>query len=123
ALGAYSIGWTLSSIPVDRVTALVASVTPPVFSAVQHDRVALQRYLRNLTEGLALITFPAAVGIALVADEFVTAVLGEQWHAAIAPLRLLALSAALRSISPLLPQIIVSTGHTRRNMQFTILAA
>jgi len=123
ALGAYSIGWTLSSIPVDRVTALVASVTPPVFSAVQHDPPALQRYLRNLTEGLAFITFPAAVGIALVADEFVVFVLGEHWRAAIAPLRILALSAALRSVSPLLPQIIVSTGHTRRNMQFTILAA
>src|SRR5207247_2377102 len=71
ALGAYTLGWTISSIPVDRVSALVGSVTPAVFSAVQHDRPALQRYLRNLTEALAFITFPAAVGIALIADEFV----------------------------------------------------
>jgi teichuronic acid exporter len=121
ALGAYTIGWTISSIPIDRVTALVSSVTPPVFSAVQHDPAALQRYLKNLTEGLAFITFPASIGIALVADEFVPAVLGQQWHAAIAPLQLLACSAALRSVHPLLPQVIVSTGHAKRNMQFALI--
>ena len=123
ALGAYTIGWTLASIPVDRITALVASVTPPVFSAVQHDLPALQRYLKNLTEALALITFPAAIGIALIADEFVPLVLGPQWRAAVAPLQLLALSAALRSVSPLLPQIIVSRGHAKGNMQLTLVTA
>lgn len=122
ALGAYTIGWTISSIPVDRVAALVGSVTPAVFSAVQHDRPALQRYLQNLTEGLAFITFPAAVGLALVADEFLLVALGERWRPAIAPLRLLALSAALRSESALLPQVIVSTGHAKRNMHLTVLA-
>jgi PST family polysaccharide transporter len=122
ALGAYTLGWTISSIPIDRVTALVASVTPPVFSAVQRDPPALQRYLARLTEGLAFITFPACAGIALVADQFVLLALGEHWRPAITPLRLLAVSAALRSVSPLLPQVIVSTGHARRNMQLTILA-
>jgi O-antigen/teichoic acid export membrane protein len=123
ALGAYTLGWTIASIPVDRVTSLVGSVTPAVLSAVQHDRLALQRYLKNLTEGLSLITFPASVGIALVADQLVVAVLGDRWRPAIVPLQLLALSAALRSVSPLLPPIIVATGHTRRNLQFTVLAA
>lgn len=122
-LGGYTFGWQISSIPIERVTALVMSVTGPVFSTVQHDKAALQRYLRNLTEGLAFITFPAAVGLALVADVFVLALLGEHWQPAIVPLRLLALSAALRSVTPLLPQIIVSTGHAKRNMQFTIAAA
>ena len=121
-LGGYTFGWQISSIPIERVTALVMSVTGPVFSTIQHDRAALQRYLRNLTEGLAFITFPAAVGLALVADVFVLALLGDHWRPAIVPLRLLALSAALRSVTPLLPQIIISTGHAKRNMQFTIAA-
>ncbi len=122
ALGAYTLGWTISSIPVDRVTALVGSVTSAVFSAAQHDRGALQRYLRNLTEGIAFITFPASVGMALIADDFILVALGAQWQPAILPLRLLALSAALRSVSALLPQVAVSTGHAKRNMQLTILA-
>ena len=122
-LGAYTFGWTISSIPIDRVTSLVSSVTPPVFSAVQQDPAALRRYLRNLTEGLAFITFPASVGIALIAGDFVQVALGEHWRTAVVPLQLLALSAALRSVSPLLSQVLVSTDHTRRNMQFAIVAA
>jgi PST family polysaccharide transporter len=122
ALGAYSLGWNIASLPVERVSALVTGVTPAVFSAVQHDRLALQRYLRVLTEGLAFITFPAAVGIALVAEEFVLLALGDHWRPAILPLRLLALSAAVRSVSSLLPQILVSIGHAKRNMQVTMLA-
>jgi len=123
ALGSYTFGWQISSIPIERVTALVMGVTGPVFSTVQDDKPALQRYLKNLTEGLAFITFPAAIGLALVADAFVLALLGDHWRGAIVPLRFLALSAALRSVTPLLPQVIVSTGHAKRNMQFTIAAA
>src|SRR5205807_2099038 len=76
-----------------------------------------------LPKGLALITFPAAVGLAVVADEFVVVALGERWGAAVLPLRLLALSAALRSVSALLPQVIVSTGRAKRNMQLTLVAS
>ena len=122
-LGAYTLGWTISSIPIDRITSLVGSVTPPVFSAVQRDPPALQRYLRNLTEGLAFVTFPACVGIALVADLFVPVVLGEHWRPAVVPLRLLALSAALRSVSPLLSQILISTGNTKQNMRLAMACA
>ena len=123
ALGDYTVGWTVASVPVDRVTALVGTVAAPVFSTVQTDEAALRRYLRNLTEGISFITFPAAIGMALVADEFVRLALGERWQAAILPLRLLAISAALRSVSSLLPQVAVATGHARRNMQLTALAA
>jgi PST family polysaccharide transporter len=145
ALGAYTVGWTMASVPVDRVGAIVASVTFPVFSAVQDvpvdrvgaivasvtfpvfsavqdDKPALRRYLRSLTEGLALVTFPAAIGLALVADELVATVAGDQWRSAIMPLRLLALSAALRSVTPLLPQVLVATGATKRNAQVTLFA-
>ena len=122
-LGGYTFGWQISSIPIERVTALAMGVTGPVFAAVQNDKAVLQRYLRNLSEGLALITFPVAIGLALVADVFVLTLLGEHWRPAIVPLRFLALSAALRSVTPLLPQIIVSTGYSKRNMQFTMVAA
>ncbi|MGH7589962.1 MAG: lipopolysaccharide biosynthesis protein [Gemmatimonadales bacterium] len=123
ALGAYTVGWTVASVPVDRVTALVGTVAAPVFSTVQTDQAALRRYLRNLTEGVSFITFPAAIGMALVADEFVLLALGDRWRSAILPLRLLAISAALRSVSSLLPTVAVATGHARRNMQLTALAA
>ena len=123
SLGLYTLGWTIGSIPVDRVSSLLASVTPGILSAVQHDAAALRRYLTRITEGLALVTFPASVGIALIADLFVQAVLGPAWQPAIWPLRFLSLSAALRSVATLPSQLAVSTGHAKANMWLTLAAS
>jgi PST family polysaccharide transporter len=121
-LGAYTIGWSMASIPVDRISAVVGRVTPAVLAAVQTDQPALRRYFAGLTEALAAITFPASIGLALVADQFVLVALGDGWVAAILPLRLLALYAGFRSIATLYGQVLVATGRGRLLMQFNLLA-
>jgi len=123
ALGFYNVGWTLANVPVDKVTALVGQVTPAVFSTVQTDPVALRRYLLRITEGIALITFPLGLGLALVAQDFVLVVLGSKWSATIAPLRLLAAYAAFRSITPLLPTVLHTIRDTRFEMWNMVAAA
>lgn len=120
ALGTYTIALTLASIPVERLSAHIAGATPAIFSRVQHDRSAVRRYLLALTEGIALLTFPAAVGLALVAEEFVLVVLGEQWREAIVPLRILALVGMYRSVFLLFGRVLMATGHSKRNMQATL---
>jgi len=122
ALGAYSFGWTIAGIPVQKVSAMVGRVTPSIFSAVQDDNAALRRYVNIITEGLALVTVPAAVGMGLVAEEFVLLALGEQWRGAIAPLRLLAVYAAFRSIVTILPQVAQATGLSREGMRNAVLS-
>lgn len=122
ALGYYTIGWTLASIPVDRVSALVGRVTPSIFAQVQNDPPALRRYLRLLTEGLSLATFPLAVGLSLLADQVVLVLLGEQWRPAIVPLRLLAAYAGLRSVATLFPQILIATGLSKQSMLYSLIA-
>lgn len=123
ALGAYSIGWNLASIPVDRISALVARSTAAIFASVQDNPAALRRYVLALTEGIALLTFPAAVGLSLVAEEFVLLVLGPEWRPAILPLRLLSLAAIFRSLMPLLSQVLIATGQSKQNMHATITMA
>jgi PST family polysaccharide transporter len=123
ALGGYTVAWTIASIPVDRISAMVGRVTPAFFAAVQRDPPALRRYLGGLTEVLGLVTLPVCVGLVLVAGEFVPVVLGPAWASVVAPLRLLALYAAVRSLITLTPQVLVAVGDARRNMQFSLLAA
>jgi PST family polysaccharide transporter len=123
ALGFYGVGWTLASLPVDKVAALVGQVTPAFFSAVQKDPAAIRRYLLRITEGLALITFPVSLGLALVARDFVLVVLGAKWEGTIVPLQLLAAYAAFRSITPLLPQVLQITGDSRFEMWRMVAAA
>ncbi len=123
ALGAYTFGWTIANIPVEKVSAVLSRVTTGVFASAQHDAVAIRRYLVALTEGLAILTFPVAAGLALVAREFVLVVLGDKWAPAIVPMALLVAYSGFRSITVLFSQVLVATGRARRNLHFGILMA
>lgn len=116
AVGTYTMAWSIAMVPVDKVSSLVGRVAFPLFASVQHDLPAMRRYLLSLTEGLALVTFPVACGLALVANDLVVLALGEQWHAVVVPLQLLAAFTAIRSITPLLPFVLNVTNGTRFGM-------
>jgi PST family polysaccharide transporter len=111
--GFYSIAWQMASVPVEKVSTLVMQVTPSIMSAVQTDRAALRRYLLNLTEGIALLTLPAAVGMALVTEPFVRVVLTDKYLLAIEPLRYLALYASVRAVTPLFAPVLIALHRTR----------
>ena len=112
ALGAYTVAWNFANAPLEKITSLIGGVTPAYFSAVQHDNNELRRYLLKSTQAIALITFPAMIGISLVAHDAVLLALGAKWQAAIAPLQVLALYACYRSVMPLLPQLLTVKGET-----------
>jgi PST family polysaccharide transporter len=107
-LGAYSVAWNLASTLTEKPTELISRVGPAFVSDAQHDPSALRRYLQTLTEGVSLITFPATVGLALLAPEFTQVVLGPRWGAAATPLRLLALYASIRSITTLFSPLLTA---------------
>ncbi len=115
-LGNYSFAWTLASLPVEKVSLLVTRVSLPVFSAVQDRAASLRRYLLAMSEGLALVTFPAAIGIGLLAEDVVRIALGPAWMGAVLPLQILAVVAPLRSVATLLPQLTTVLGETRFGM-------
>jgi teichuronic acid exporter len=121
ALGAYTLGWTLSGMTVEKITAVIGRVTPAFFCSVQNDLAALRRYLLLITEGLALLTFPACIGLALVANDFVRLALGERWVAAILPMQLLAVLATVRSVQPLIAQVLFAIGESRLAMRNAVL--
>lgn len=119
ALGAYTLAWNLATIPLEKITSIVSNVAYPHFSATQNDFLALRRNLRVLTEGVSLITFPAAVGIALVAGDFVNLLLGLKWQNAIVPLEILAYYTSLRCIVVFLPSILNVVGESKFVMRTT----
>jgi PST family polysaccharide transporter len=109
-LGNYTIAWNISSAPLEKIANLVTGVTPAYFSAIQTDKSELRRYLLRLTEILSFVTVPASVGLAMVADFVVLAFLGPKWTGVIAPLRLLGLFVATRSLTTFLPNLLNAIG-------------
>lgn len=116
ALGSYNFASTFANVPLEKVGGLVSRVTPAFFSSMQTDHASLRRYILNLTEGLALVTFPATIGLALVADDFVGLLLGVQWKEVVIPLQILAGYAAFRSIMAILSPVLLVTGLSRLGM-------
>jgi PST family polysaccharide transporter len=111
-LGNYTVAWNISSAPLEKIANMVTGVTPAYFSAVQADKSELRRYLLRLTEILSFVTVPASIGLALVADYAVPALLGPKWTGVIAPLRLLGLFVATRSLSTFLPNLLTAVGDS-----------
>jgi PST family polysaccharide transporter len=106
ALGQYTMAWNIANIPIDRLATLVIRVTPSIFSAVQHDRAEVKRYLRTLIEGISIIAFPVAFGLALVARPLMDSVFDPRWRDAATPLCILAISVAFRALTPLTSQVL-----------------
>lgn len=122
-LGDYTVAWTISSTPIEKIGTLMTNVTPAFFSVIQHDKAELRRYLLRLTEMLSYVTVPASIGVALVADYLVPVLLGPKWAGVVGPLRLLGLSVAFRSITTLPGRILTALGETALVMWTAIASA
>jgi teichuronic acid exporter len=121
SLGAYTMAFNIASLPLQKITGMVFQVTPAIFSAVQTDPAQLRRYLLRITQGLAVVTLPLAIGISVIAAEFVPLALGPKWVDSIRPLQILACMGAMRSLATVLPQILMVMGENRFAMWNSVL--
>jgi PST family polysaccharide transporter len=112
-LGLYSLAWTLSKTIPEKITGLIIGVTPAYFSAIQDDLPQLRRYLTRITEAIAFVTFPALVGVALLAELVESVLLGSRWAGIAGSLRLLALYATVNSVTPLFSRVLTARRQTR----------
>jgi teichuronic acid exporter len=122
-LGVYTMAWTLARVVPERIANVAIRVTPAFFAAVSGERPALQHWLAGITEGIALVCFPLLAGLSLVADDAVRTVAGPQWHAAVLPLRLLALYAAFDVVTQPLTRALVAGGEAQFTARLGIVLA
>lgn len=122
ALGLYGMAWTLSNVPLEKVVSLVTSIIPSYLASVQKDPSALKRYVANLTEALAILTFPATIGLALVARELIPVALGQKWNGMIVPAQVLCFYAAFRALVALLPKVLTAVGNAKFTMRVELTA-
>ncbi|PYV96907.1 MAG: hypothetical protein DMG86_19520 [Acidobacteria bacterium] len=113
ALGVYGLAWNLAYVPLDKVTSLVTTIIPTYLAAARKEPESLRRYVRTLSEALALATFPATIGLGIVARELVPVALGAKWVGVIAPLQVLSIYAAFRSIVAIIPKVLTAVGNAR----------
>jgi O-antigen/teichoic acid export membrane protein len=110
-LGFYSIAVQFSSIPLDKVVATISQVSFPIFSAIQDDHVLLKRYFLNIVKFVAFVSFPAFLGIFVIAESAVPFFLSAKWIPATLPLQVLCMVATFRAINTMNAPLVLAVGR------------
>ncbi len=88
-LGFYSFAYQIPHLAETHVAPIINRVLFPVLSQIQHDLERFRRgYLQSL-RWLAVVVVPFAVGLFVVAPEFIPTVYGEPWRPVVLPLQIL----------------------------------
>lgn len=98
-IGAYSLADEVSSMPTTELLAPLGRVLFPLFVRVAHDAEQLRRAFCRALGIQTLFALPFGVGLALVANEVVPLVLGDQWLQAVPLLQTLALISTFTAMS------------------------
>jgi PST family polysaccharide transporter len=109
--GEYNLAYNLADLPASYIGEQVSNVLLPTLL-----RVDLQRRTEVLVRAigmLALITFPMATGLGLVAHTLVDVLLPEQWQGVAPFLAVLAVASVFRPVNGLISQYLISVERNR----------
>lgn len=121
ALGIYEMAFSLATLPTAQITTMVTNVAAPVFARMQNDHPRLQGALLSLTRALAYVTYPALIGMLVTSGELIPVILGPGWEEVQIPFAALCLMGLIKSVDPLLSQVLISAGHAKRLSAYTAL--
>lgn len=117
ALGSQALGFYSEALllgydnPAQRLTtSVINQVSLPVFSELQDDLPSLQHYFLRISKYLALVVLPVQAGIALVAHDGVSVVLGQKWLPIAPLLQILTLGATLLVLQLPVAPLLTSRG-------------
>lgn len=125
ALGFYTVGDNLASLPTREATAPLTGTLFPAFSTIAGDRERLGRAYRRAQALVVLVACPIGVGISLVAAPLVLLCLGPRWGAATLVVEVLAPVFALQSLGNVAQPLAMAAGETallfRRDVQALLM--
>ncbi|WP_341643614.1 lipopolysaccharide biosynthesis protein [Thauera sp. SDU_THAU2] len=98
-MGTYTLAGQIAAMPTSELLAPLNRVLFPAFVKVKSDLNELKRVFLLAQSVQALVAIPAGVGMALVAHEIVTLMLGEKWLPAVPLVETLALIGCFTAIT------------------------
>lgn len=111
AAGFYNLAWQLIIFPVSKINPIVNKVAFPVYSKVQNDPVALNRYYSFNIRFLSIVTMPLLAFLAYFSHEVVYVVFGEGWSKTAELVPALAMIGIIRALGNPGGAIILSQGR------------
>jgi O-antigen/teichoic acid export membrane protein len=99
ALGYYTLAYRIPELIIRNFNYVVSRVAHPLLSQLQSDISQLRSIYFGYVRYIALLTFPAGVGLALISPLFFRTFFKAEWEPAIFLMQMIALALAIGSIS------------------------
>ncbi|WP_341647575.1 lipopolysaccharide biosynthesis protein [Thauera humireducens] len=96
SVGVFRVANELATLPTTELMFPIARAAYPGYAKVAENRTALKQAFLAVQGSIIMLTLPAGIGIVMLADPFVKALLGFNWLGAIPLIQILGLYGALR---------------------------
>jgi O-antigen/teichoic acid export membrane protein len=128
ALGVYAIASEISTLPTTELVAPINRAAFPGYAKAATDIAQLRTSFLKVIASIALFALPAGIGIVVVADLLVPAVLGWKWLAAIPLIQILAVYGVIQALQTNISYVYLALGKLQvvtaiNACQFVILVA
>lgn len=94
------------------ISGMVGGVAQPVFAQINNDSERQVRAFRKMLRFTAFVSFPAMLGLSLVAPELITIAITDKWLASARILQILAIGGAFIPIVGLYTNLLISKGKS-----------
>ena len=122
-LGVYTVAYNVMFAPLARLAAPIQQVLFPAFARLAADPPRVGAAWLRGNRLVAAVSVPAFVGLAVVAPDFVSAVLGDRWHRSIPVLQLLCVAGLAQSLQSLNHSALQALDRAGALLAFMIFSA
>ncbi len=121
ALGAYSLAYNVILLPFSQVAGPLEQLLYPAFSRMQDEASRLREAFLRVNRLVCTINMPLLLGLAVLADQFVPVVLGDQWRSAIPVIQILALVGVAQSLQALNGSVLQARDRTDWLLRYSLV--
>lgn len=119
--GVYSNARKWDDMGINTINGMVADVAQPVLTRVRDDRGRYCNVFRKMLRFVSFVSFPAMLGLGLIARDFLLLVAGERWLESATLLSMLCIYGAFVPIATLYSNLTISQGRSDVNLWSTVL--
>lgn len=115
-VGFYNQASKWQSMSTNVLSSMVGSIAQPVLFEVSGECERQVRVLRKMVRFIAFVSFPAMMGLAFVAPEFIVTFLTNKWADSVLILQILCIGGMMNPISAVFEALILSRGGATQYM-------
>ncbi len=110
-LGTYGVALNLCNAPAKPVSNIINRLGFPALTTIRDDATRIAASLRSTFSLVTFVALPAAIGLAVVAEDLIVTVYGQDWEDMVPIVRILAFYACAMSVGAIARPVLLAVGR------------